>query len=114
MRGRKLTQAEELSNARERELYAELLDELSAHARRIASTASVVAQLDVITSFADRARRWNYCRPVIEEEPGLLKRLRKRTRLDLDIRDDPLMRQDEFRLLSGPAETDVTEKYFAA
>ena len=51
---------------------------------------------------------------VMEEEPGLLKRLRKRTRLELDIRDDPLMRQDEFRLLSGPAETDVTEKYFAA
>lgn len=51
---------------------------------------------------------------VIEEEPGLLKRLRNRTRLDLDMRDDPLMRLDEFRLLSGPAETDVTEKYVAA
>ena len=50
---------------------------------------------------------------VIEEEPGLLKRLRKRTRLDLHLRDDPLMRLDEFRLLSGPAETDVTEKYAA-
>ena len=51
---------------------------------------------------------------VIEEEPGLLNRLRSRTRLELDMRDDPLMRQDEFRLLSGPAETDVTEKYVAA
>jgi hypothetical protein len=50
---------------------------------------------------------------VIEEEPGLLERLRKRTRLDLHLRDDPLMRLDEFRLLSGPAETDVTEKYAA-
>jgi len=51
---------------------------------------------------------------VIEEEPGLLNRLRNHTRLDLDIRDDPLMRLDEFRLLSGPAETDVTAKYAAA
>jgi ribonuclease G len=51
---------------------------------------------------------------VIEEEPGLLKRLRNKTRLQLDLRDDPLMRQDEFRLLSGPAETDVTDKYVAA
>jgi ribonuclease G len=51
---------------------------------------------------------------VIEEEPGLLKRLRNRTRLELDMRDDPLMRLDEFRLLSGPAETDVTDKYTAA
>ena len=51
---------------------------------------------------------------VIEEEPGLLKRLRNQTRLRLDLRDDPLMRLDEFRLLSGPAETDVTNKYVAA
>jgi ribonuclease G len=50
---------------------------------------------------------------VIEEEPGLLKRLRSGTRLELRLRDDPLMRLDEFRLLSGPAETDVTDKYAA-
>ncbi|MGB0543821.1 MAG: Rne/Rng family ribonuclease [Longimicrobiales bacterium] len=48
---------------------------------------------------------------VIEEEPGFLKRLGNRTQLQLRLRDDPLMRLDEFRLLSGPAETDVTEKY---
>jgi ribonuclease G len=51
---------------------------------------------------------------VMEEEPGFLKRVRNRTKLQLDLRDDPLMRFDEFRLLSGPAETDVTEKYVAA
>lgn len=50
---------------------------------------------------------------VMEEEPELLNRLKSRTRLDLRLRDDPLMRLDEFRLLSGPAETDVTEKYAA-
>lgn len=50
---------------------------------------------------------------VIEEEPTLLKRLRERTRLELRLRDDPLMRLDEFRLLSGPAENDVTDKYAA-
>lgn len=50
---------------------------------------------------------------VIEEEPGFLKRLGSRTQLQLRLRDDPLMRLDEFRLLSGPAETDVTEKYAA-
>ena len=51
---------------------------------------------------------------VIEEEPDFLKRLRNRTRLRLDLRDDPLMRLDEFRLLSGSAETDVTNKYVTA
>jgi ribonuclease G len=50
---------------------------------------------------------------VVETEPGLLKRLRGTTHLELDLRDDPLMRLDEFRLLSGPAESDVTEKYAA-
>lgn len=50
---------------------------------------------------------------VIEEEPGLLKRLTERTKLELRLRDDPLMRLDEFRLLSGPAENDVTDKYAA-
>jgi ribonuclease G len=48
---------------------------------------------------------------VMEEEPDFLKRLRDRMRLDLDLEDDPRLREDEFRLLSGPAETDVTEKY---
>jgi ribonuclease G len=48
---------------------------------------------------------------VMEEEPDFLKRLRDRMRISLDLRDDPLLREDEFRLLSGPAETDVTEKY---
>ena len=48
---------------------------------------------------------------VLEEEPDFLKRLRGRTRLRLEIRDDPLLREDEFRLLSGPAEDDVTARY---
>ncbi len=50
---------------------------------------------------------------VMEFEPDFLKRLRKRTHLELDLRDDPLMKADQFRLLSGPAETDVTSKYVA-
>jgi DNA mismatch repair protein MutS len=67
----KILAAEDLSTSRERELFAELLNELSQHARRIAQSAEIVAQLDVLAAFADRARRWNYCRPVIEEETGI-------------------------------------------
>ena len=48
---------------------------------------------------------------VLEDEPGFLRRLEKMCKISLDIRDDPLMRQDEFRLLAGPARTDVTSKY---
>jgi ribonuclease G len=48
---------------------------------------------------------------VIESEPDFVKRLGKRTQIKLVLRDDPLLREDEFHLLSGPAESDVTEKY---
>jgi ribonuclease G len=48
---------------------------------------------------------------ILEEESDFLRRLEKALRLDVDLRDDPLMKQDEFRLLAGPADSDVTVKY---
>ncbi len=48
---------------------------------------------------------------VLEDEPGFLRRLEKETPLQLNLRDDPLMQQDEFRLLAGPGQQDVTQKY---
>jgi ribonuclease G len=51
---------------------------------------------------------------VLEEEPDFLRRIVRKTQLKIDLRDDPLMRPDEFRILSGPAETDVTEKYVSS
>ncbi len=51
---------------------------------------------------------------IMEDEPDFLRRLSRRTRIELDLRDDPLLREDEFRILSGPAETDVTSRYIAA
>jgi len=51
---------------------------------------------------------------ILEDEPDFLKRIRNRTQLSLDMRDDPLLREDEFRILSGTAETDVTARYAAS
>jgi ribonuclease G len=48
---------------------------------------------------------------ILEEEPEFMRRLEKRHQVGLDLRDDPLMKQDEFRLLSGAAESDVTTRY---
>jgi ribonuclease G len=48
---------------------------------------------------------------ILEQEAEFLPAVRKRTRMKVQLLDDPLMRQDEYRLLAGPAETDVTEKY---
>jgi ribonuclease G len=48
---------------------------------------------------------------ILEDEPGFMRRLEKTLSLGVDLRDDPLMKQDEFRLLAGPADADVTNKY---
>ena len=51
---------------------------------------------------------------LLEEEPKLLQTLSKLTGVDLELRDDPMMRLDEFRLMSRPAGRDVTELYAVA
>jgi ribonuclease G len=51
---------------------------------------------------------------LVEQEPNFLRLLKKQTGLELDIRDDPMMRLDEFRMTSQPAGRDVTEEYAVA
>lgn len=51
---------------------------------------------------------------LLEEEPKLLVTLAKANGLELDVRDDPMMHLDEFRLMSRPAGRDVTEQYAVA
>jgi ribonuclease G len=48
---------------------------------------------------------------ILEEEPGFLRGLEKTVKLQINLRDDPLMQQDEFRLLAGPGKQDVTQKF---
>jgi ribonuclease G len=51
---------------------------------------------------------------LLEEEPRLLQSLTKITGVDIELRDDPMMRLDEFRLMSRPAGRDVTDLYAVA
>lgn len=51
---------------------------------------------------------------LLEEEPKLLQGLGRQIGIELEIRDDPMMRLDEFRLMSRPAGRDVTELYAVA
>jgi ribonuclease G len=48
---------------------------------------------------------------ILEVEPDFLRRMARNLELDLTMRDDPLMKADEFRMLAGPAERDVTASY---
>ncbi len=106
----KILSAEERSSARERELFDELLDELARDAPRISSTAGTIARLDVLASFSDRARRWDYCRPVMEEGAGLDIREGRHPVLEEIQRDPPFISNDcvmdprssQIVLLTGP------------
>ncbi|HWO89006.1 MAG TPA: Rne/Rng family ribonuclease [Gemmatimonadales bacterium] len=51
---------------------------------------------------------------LLEQEPNLLRTLSKQTGIDLEIRDDPMMKLDELKLMSQPAGRDVTENYLVA
>ena len=51
---------------------------------------------------------------LIEQEPNFLRQLEKQTGLGLEVRDDPMMRLDEFRMMAQPAGRDVTEQYAVA
>ncbi len=51
---------------------------------------------------------------LLEEEPKLVKALGREAEVELELRDDPMLRLDEFRLVSRPAGRDVTELYAVA
>ena len=51
---------------------------------------------------------------LVEQEPNFLRQVAKATGLELQVRDDPMMRLDEFRMMTQPAGRDVTEQYAVA
>ena len=51
---------------------------------------------------------------LMEQEPDFLDEMRRVTRLNLEVRDNPVMQLDEFRLVTQPAGRDVTGEYEVA
>ena len=51
---------------------------------------------------------------LVEQEPNFLRQLEQQTGLELEVRDDPMMRLDEFRMMAKPAGRDVTDQYAVA
>ncbi|HEY6218406.1 MAG TPA: hypothetical protein VIV65_00030, partial [Gemmatimonadaceae bacterium] len=51
---------------------------------------------------------------VLENEKDLVKKLEGSEKLSLELRDDPLLRPDEFKLLVKSAGRDVTQQYAVA
>ena len=51
---------------------------------------------------------------VLENEKDLLKKLEKAAGFSLELRDDPLLKPDEFKLVVKAAGRDVTQQYAVA
>jgi DNA mismatch repair protein MutS len=67
----KVLAADEKSKDLEQELFFELRDAVAGSARRLRTTAQVLAEVDVLAALADLARDRGYCRPVVVDEPIL-------------------------------------------
>jgi ribonuclease G len=51
---------------------------------------------------------------VLEQENDLMRKLEKSAGFSLELRDDPLLRPDEFKLVVKGAGRDVTQQYAVA
>ncbi len=67
----KVLGAREKALRREKQLYDGLLDTLIQRIEALQRFVAAIAELDVLASFAERARTQNYCRPRLDREPGL-------------------------------------------
>ncbi|MFN3285438.1 MAG: DNA mismatch repair protein MutS, partial [bacterium] len=63
--------AEERQKEREYELFCSLRDRVAARGAALLTTASAVATLDVLCSFAEASEAYGYARPEVVEEPVL-------------------------------------------
>jgi ribonuclease G len=51
---------------------------------------------------------------LLEQEPDFMRKLEKTAGFALELRDDPLLKPDEFKLVVKGAGRDVTEQYAVA
>lgn len=65
----KALSARERALAREKHLYDDLLHKLASHIARLQTIAGALAELDLLSAFAERAAALDYCRPEFTEEP---------------------------------------------
>ncbi|MEJ1364784.1 MAG: DNA mismatch repair protein MutS [Candidatus Sedimenticola sp. (ex Thyasira tokunagai)] len=63
--------ARERSLAREKSLYAALLERLQPSITKLQQCADALAALDVLANFAERAIRLNLSQPELEQQPGI-------------------------------------------
>ncbi len=67
----KVLSAREKALAREKYLYQQVIDQLQPNLSELQSMAQALAQLDVLSNFAERAVALNFCKPNLVDEAGI-------------------------------------------
>ncbi len=105
----KILGAEERSMKLEYELFQKVRETVLSRLREIVETAGALAQVDVLSSFAQTARLFNYCRPEIGDE-GVLRIIEGRHPvLEQNLGEEPFVPNDtqldraaQIALITGP------------
>jgi DNA mismatch repair protein MutS len=105
----KILGAEERSVKLEYELFQRLREEVLARLPQIQRTAAALAQLDVLGSFAETARLYNYCRPQVADEGLLFIRSGRHPVLEQNLNEERFVPNDthldrtmQIALITGP------------
>ncbi|MCZ4305349.1 DNA mismatch repair protein MutS [Zoogloeaceae bacterium G21618-S1] len=67
----KALSAQDRAQAREKALYETILDSLAGDIPDLQRVARAIATLDALAALAESARRYDYCCPVLSDQPGL-------------------------------------------
>ena len=90
----KILGAEERSVKLEYELFLKVREEVLGSLRAIQQTAQALAQLDVLASFAETARLFDYCRPQVGDEGVLVIREGRHPVIEQNIVDERFVPND--------------------
>jgi len=97
----KILGAEERSVKLEYELFQSVREEVLGQLPKIQQTASALAQLDVLASFAETARLHNYCRPQVADEGVIQIRDGRHPVLEQQLVEERFVPNDTFLGSSG-------------
>lgn len=64
---REILHSQEYALAREQELFSRIVARALSFAPALAAAADILARLDVFRGWAEIAREWDYCRPVVDD-----------------------------------------------
>jgi DNA mismatch repair protein MutS len=92
----KILGAEDKSKALEYELFQKLREQTISFTSRILETAASLAAVDALASFAECARKYNYCRPVISDDETLDIRGGRHPVLDATMKEERFVPNDTF------------------